>query len=274
VIYHPERGIVENRAEDIRRLSDRLRAVLSDDIAIIRRLVYEVAGVEVDGQEASNVLALLPDLTSGTKDSINQAITAALSAQARQKKVTEVRRLWKEATGFDSPDGWSNATKIPFQWLLTGRTLHTVELLNNPSSLSEEQLDGVLSYLRDHTSELAILNNPEQSLSRFVRVAAGDYSNLVEEAQGSRSLHDYVASKMTGHVGSWVMRLHEVNQTAKQWVTENYRTTVFPTVVRKVDSMPADRIKDVVRQLVSDALFGSRVLKAIEGERHTKSEGS
>jgi hypothetical protein len=269
IVYHPERGIIENRADDIRRLKDRLTYVLSDDLVVVKRLIHEITGEDAPIEDASSVHSSLPRLTDATRDGIRQAVLLALSAQTRQRKIADTRRLWKAITGSDTPEGWTAISKIPYQWVLEGRALDTAERLSKPSTLTEAQLDELLDYLESRPEELVVLGDPEECLHRFVRVVGGDYAKLVYEAQGSSSLHEYVASNMEGTVSSWVLRLHEVNRVARRWVTENYHATAYPTIVRKVDSLPAEDTRSLLKELASDAIVGSRLLAAMEDQHKT-----
>lgn len=80
---------------------------------------------------------------------------------------------------------------------------------------------------------------------------------------------------MHGDVHQWAMRLNEVQRLVRQWVTENYKATVYSQIVRVIEAISPDDIKQLVKHVVAeDALVGARLFAAIKGRTLSKSDGA
>jgi hypothetical protein len=61
------------------------------------------------------------------------------------------------------------------------------------------------------------------------------------------------------------MRLNEVNRLVRQWITENYKATAYPQILKVIEAISPNDIKRFVKHLAAeDALVGARLLAAIK----------
>ena len=64
------------------------------------------------------------------------------------------------------------------------------------------------------------------------------------------------------------MRLNEINKLVREWVTENYKATVYPQILEVIESISPDDIKKFVKHLVAeDARVGARLLTSINEKK-------
>lgn len=268
LIYHPGQGAKDNRAEDIRRLGGQLASLLSGGALLTGILVRKFTGHRLSDQEAAELYAALPDLSVASEDEVKRAIIHALSQQAKQKKLADLRQRWQTLTGSESPERWSEEMRTPIHWVLEGQVHHTFFVrYSNLQQLSESEIDEMMAYLTDHVAELTALQDRQYVLDRFVQVAAGEYAELVRQAGGATQLRDYIYHVLQGNVYEWPMRFNEVNRLVRCWVNEHYQTTAYPRILKVIEAMSPDDIKRFVKDLVAgDALVGARLLAAIEGK--------
>jgi hypothetical protein len=268
LIYRPDQGVRDNRAKDIRLLSGQLTALLGGSESLTGTLVKKFTGQELSEHEAAQLYAQLPDLSGAAEDDVKRAILNLLSQQAKQKKLADLRQHWQTITGSESPERWSEKMRTPIHWMLEGQAHYTFfDRYNNLHQLSEAEIDEMTVYLKNHETELNVLQDQQHVLNRFVQVAAGDYANLVRQAGAAETLQDYVYRALHGNVYQWPVRLNEVNRLVRQWVTENYKATVYPQILKLIEAISPDDVKRFIKDLLAkDALIGARLLSIIEGK--------
>ena len=144
-------------------------------------MVEKLTGQKIGEQETAELYTALPDLSAATEDEVREAILSALSQQTRQRKLANLQQLWQELTGSESPASWSEQMRTPIQWVLEGDAHHTFfTQYNRLRQLSEHEIDQAATYLLHHSSELAVLQDSQYVLDRFIAMAAGDYADLRE----------------------------------------------------------------------------------------------
>ncbi|HHY36028.1 MAG TPA: hypothetical protein GX510_10465 [Firmicutes bacterium] len=275
LIYRPGQGPIDNRADDIRRLSDELVSLLGKTTFVTRILVEKFTGQRLNDQDAAQLYDSLPDLSDASQEEIRRAILDVLSRQVKQKKLAELHELWRTITGSESPQCWSEEMRVPIQWLMEGDG-HRKFFVRyaDADRLSEGEIDEMIAYLRDHAQEFAILKNVELVQDKFIQAAAGDYAEIVRQSGGAEVLRDRIYRTMHGNVYDWPARLNEVNRVVRQWVMDNYRAMTYPRILQIIDKMSPEETKRFLRNLVAeDALVGARLLAAVEWEdkqRHEK----
>jgi len=266
LVYHPDQLPNENLADDIREFKDQLSIALKSVVPITGMLAEKFTGQKISEQEASELYRTLPNLSNATSAEVREAILRTLPQQTRHKKMDYIRQSWKDHTGFESPASWSEEMRTPIQWVLEGEAHNAFfSQYDRLEQLPEHELDQAIAYLSRHLSELAVLNDNDYVLDRFVQAAAGDYAALIRQSGNASDVRDYVYRSFDGKVYQWPLRLSEVNQKVRQWVHENYYSSAYPKLIRLIDEMPPNSVKNVIKQLISkDALVGIRLMTAIK----------
>lgn len=275
LIYNSGEAVKNNRAEDIRHFRERLSSLLRDGVSLAGILVKKYTGETIGDREAAELYAALPDLSGATGEEVRRAVLDALSKQAKQKKISELRQCWKTLTGCESPEEWSEKMRTPIQWVLDGEAYHTfMHKYKTLNQLSQTEIEEMIAFLNDHTDDLAILHDRQYILDRFVQAVAGEYAGLVKQAGTAGLLQDYIYRVLNNGVHTWPMRINDVNKLVRQWVSDNYRHTAYPQIVRVIDSMSPDNIKRFIMSLIAeDALVGARLLAVIEEKSYKAERG-
>ncbi|MGB9791714.1 MAG: hypothetical protein ACPLTR_03955 [Thermacetogeniaceae bacterium] len=265
LIYRQGQGLRDNRADDVRRLSSKLASLLSENVSLTVLLVQKFTGQKLSDQEAADIYESLPDLSEAGEEEIRQAIIKAVSQQSKQKKIADLRKRWKELTGSESPELWSEEMRTPIQWVLEGEPHYTFfDRFSNLYQHSEKDIDEMIAYLDKHAAELSALRDARKVLDCFVRVAAGEYAELVLQTGSPDRLRDYIYRSLSCKVIQWPHRLSEINRLVRQWVKKNYHADIYPQIVKVVEDLAPEEIKRFIKDLLAeDALVGARLLAAI-----------
>ena len=266
LIYYPAHVPEENRADDIRSLKQEITIAIKSDISITRKLIEKYAGQNISEQETKLLYESLPVLSGVPENEVREAILSALSQQARQRKIAELKQKWEELTDSKSPISWSEENRTPIQWVLEGHAHH--EFFTNYSNLqhlTESELDEAISHLLDYSTKFGVLLDREHVLDRFTEISAGDYANLVRQSGKMDDVRDYIYNAFNGNVYQWPLQLGQINQRVRQWVNDNYQSSAYPKLVEVIEKMSPTDIKDFIRDLVAkDALIGIRLLTAMQ----------
>lgn len=266
LMYQPSCRLDQNRANDIRQWSNELSEVLGGHTALTTVLAKRYLGVDLNEEEAAHIYGELPDLSKASLEEVKRAIRDAVAKQARRKKLTELREYWRLITDSSSPEEWSKKKRIPIQWVLREKEYHEfLEKYMNAARLTEKELDDLISFLANKQQSLAVLKDDGYVVERFICEASGDYAQLIRETGKTYEVRDYVFKEMGDDVYRWPWRSNEVNNAILRWMKENYEATVYPRLVRSIDIMPSEKVKDFLKKLVAeDVLLGTRLLKALE----------
>jgi len=265
LLYRPSQGIKVNRSEDIRRYSSQLASVLNKGPFVASVLVQKYTGHTLSDAESEALYNELSDLSQASEDEARSAIVLALNNQVRQKKIAQLRQRWQELTDSESPERWSEERGVPIQWMLEGKDHHAFfEYYDNIHKLAETDIDKLIEHLSNHAAEFVNLQDQQYVSDRFIRVIAGDYAELVLEANMVDQLQAYIRRRLDGNIYRWPMRLNEIQQLVRQWINENYRSIAYPKVLNVIESIPPEEVKQLIKQLAAyDALVGTKLLAAI-----------
>lgn len=265
LIYRPSQGIKVNRSEDIRRYSSQLASVLNKGPFVVGVLVQKYTGHTLSDAESEALYNELSDLSQASEDEARSAIVRTLNNQVRQKKIAQLRQRWQELTGSESPERWSEERGVPIQWMLEGKDHHVFfECYDNIHKLAETDIDKLIEHLSHRAAEFVNLQDQQYVSDRFIRVIAGDYAELVLEANMADQLQAYIRKTLDGNIYRWPMLLSEIHQLVRKWVTENYRSTAYPKILKVIETIPPEEIKQLIIQLAADdALVGTKVLASI-----------
>ncbi|HHW17414.1 MAG TPA: hypothetical protein GXX30_00715 [Firmicutes bacterium] len=267
VVYQQSREFKVDSSEEIRRLSGTLRVLLRDGVRVTQLLVTKYTGQRLEESEAAQLYEMLPsNLSAASEDEIKRAILCTLEQLSKQKKIADLKKLWQSITSTDSPVAWSEAMRVPIQWILEGQQYHEFfTRYSRLQTLPEREIEEMLQFLTEHAEELKVLHDKRYVLNKFIDVAAGEYAELVRQSDAQEDVLNYVYDSMGGNVQQWPIRLNEVVQTIRNWVTQNYQATIYPRVLKVLESMSAEDVKYFVKELVSkEALLGARLLAVLE----------
>jgi len=261
LIYSTSANVEYGRSDDIRRLSSQLVSLFSDDRSVLKMLVKKYTNQVLNEEETAALYDALPNLSKGSEEEVKNAIINELSRQVRQKKIAELRQYWQDMTSSASPSQWSEKKGVPIQWVLEGQAHHEfISRYENVDRLTEKDIDELINYLTEHTSEFALLQDDEYIIEKFLQVTAGEYADLVYRADIVGDLLAYIRDSFDGSVSQWPGRLSEIQRIARKGIGENYKKA-YQEVRKVLDSISPDDAKQIIEEMAADdALVGARLL--------------
>lgn len=269
IFYTQGTSFERNLNRAIRIKNNDLVSLLRSGTILLGILVEKYTGQKLSEPETKELYEELPDISNMSSDEVRHIIVHTLSQQSKQKKINNLKHRWQELTLSESPEKWSEDRRTPIHWVLESEDHYDfLEQFEKIRSLPEQEIDNMIDYLEKHVKELSVLLNNEYVLNKFIEVAAGDYADIVRKTDQAEKLQEYIYQALNVSVHQWPMRLNEINKLVREWVTENYKATVYPQILEVIESISPDDIKKFVKHLVAeDARVGARLLTSINEKK-------
>lgn len=248
----------KNKAYEIKRL-------LEDNEALVLELAQQYTSQEISPEDAKEIYRLLPDLFTATEERVKQELEKALDSLSRRKAVKILEETWEGLTGTLSPEEWSRNRQIPIHWVLGDSDfLDFYDKYAVRQNLPEEELQGMVGFLKSREESLQVLQDRDSLLDRFAEAAAGEYKDLlVGNRELIEELHKYLAARMGNNVSQWIIQHAQINKLVREWINENYRRVFQPRVEEVINRLSQEELKRFIKEkAVEDSLLGMRILLA------------
>lgn len=163
---------------------------------------------------------------------------------------TQLRNLWLEKTATDTPEQWSEDFQTPIlacvpigKWKEYHRAFDAVNRKNSGSSEVEFAYD----YLNANPIWDDI-QDQEKVDNAFVKVVLGRYKAVLTDLHEVRN---YLGSKTSVKPYDWSQN-PEVKRLIKELAQCKYSEEPFERVVRRIESMDGDKLKEYLKRLVKE----------------------
>jgi len=249
--------------DQLRNHREELKILFNDDLKLLSRLIVKYCGSELVASDIEALYQDFPNLSgAANEDIVKESINNVLASHSKQKKIKDFRSLWQGLTGTKSPYDWSEKKRTPIQWVLEGNNHHIfLQKVGAIEKLSNKEIDEIIHYLNSHQDKISVLNDNSFVQAHFIKVAAGDYADIVEQAGMIDKLQEFIYQSMKGNVHNWPIRLAEVNCLVRDWVGKNYKETAYHQVIKAIDDFSTEDIKEFIKHLAEDAVVGAKLLQ-------------
>lgn len=174
----------------------------------------------------------------------------------------KVKELWKAKTNTDSPYKWSDKYQMPIlimvpedEWA-TCKKIFGIISSKNPDNKS---IEDAKIYL-DNFKYWDILNDESKRDAAFKKYIIGDKAAILSDInEVKKHLSDYVSAPAYEWYSSPAVksRLDDLAQS-------KYNNGGYTTVFEKIDSMPADKVKQYLKDLIKNNMnVGIEIIKDI-----------
>lgn len=172
----------------------------------------------------------------------------------------QLRKLWKEKTGTDYPLDWSKRYRTPLlscvpvnKWNDYKRAFDTINR-QNPEDL---EVKFALEFL---TANLIWedITNQEKIDEVFVKVILGSFKSVLTDLNEVRQ---YLTKHTIVSAYDWGGH-NEINRLVKELAQSKYCKEPYERVVRRIDSMEGDKLREYLKRLVrSNMIVGIEILE-------------
>lgn len=252
--------------DDIINYSD-LICKLREKIANIYDCDYRIYTSGLDNEEIISILSVMPN--SSFMDD-NSTFELNLKAQAdikkKEQKKYRLKKLWKDKTGYDSPEKWCEAHLTPIIVLVDDSDFDRAEKLFSvftDNSADAKIIEQSLAYLEDGPSFITRMSNSDEIENAFRTKILGRYSAIIRNLD---DVKEYIQDRCSTPVFKWYDS-QGVRTLVKEFASSVYRTSANTDVMHKIDNMKPDEAKAYLKRLVKDDVeVGISIINSEGGE--------
>ena len=265
-LFAIKEGQIYNK-EDTVRIID----AFADELNEFFNNQFEAFSLALSGHVDSQILTdeidhLYNNTESGTifktVDQFTIYMKRELDKFRKNKKISKMFEAWKNATNSQSPYEWSKRNGVPILCLFRDNlklAQSVFATLNNESMFSSEsETDKAISFI--NSKALAILKDKEKCDEAFIEYFCGEYSYVVENADG---LRDRIRTLTSKSVYEWFFDRDSLKKDIIKYAKEVYELKYRSQVKDKVGKLTAEEAQKLLDKLIeSDPLLGINILKS------------
>lgn len=188
-------------------------------------------------------------------------VERAVAAYKNAQKHTQLKKLWRSLTGTDSPFAWSMKYNMPILAMVPADEIAVArsafEAIN-----SKRKDETAIAVAQDYISKLSYideLNSAEARDRVFREVFLEEYSILFDNVDEVRNyLKDHVSDTPDHWLESTAVPIR-----IKSMAKAKYNRIGYVRAKRVIDDMPADQVKEYLKQLIEDnVVVGIEIIKS------------
>ena len=220
-------------------------------------LFNRVCGYYLDGLSEDEIKDVFDTMPAGSftyekADYLNQ-VEAKVGAYKEGQKNTQLKKLWREKTGTDSPRDWSKKHKMPILCLIPDN-----EVAKAKAAFGAEQaIDRAMEYFA--SAKFFDLLDDSAALDKAFRDSIiGNYAVMLLNIQ---EVKDYLDSHITAEPFEW-FGLPEIEKKLRQMAEAKYNQGGCERALAKIDEMDIADVKKYLKDLIRDNMVvGMEIIK-------------
>lgn len=173
----------------------------------------------------------------------------------------KLRKLWKELTGTETPFNWSVTYSMPIMAMVPDLDSEIARKAFSTINTGKNDSNAIAS-AKDYISKMTYvdkLTSKEARDKAFVDAFLKDYDVLFESVD---SVKDYLKAHITEHPYYWLEN-KTVTSKIRDLARAKYMETGYSKAKKAIDDMPAEKVKDYLKQLIEDnVLVGVEIMKS------------
>lgn len=233
----------------------------NNQIELFANIIKDFVDSSADDEE---IKALFDRVPSGVffkkADEFVVSITSALKSYRQNKKVNQLRSIWKRKTGTDNALQFCNKLQFPILTLFVKERMiadETFGIINNYRTPSSLTIDKCLEFISSESFNIVF--DEAKRNQCFLLEFCGEYSCLIEDVN---ALKEHIFNKLGCSIFDWSYKVTEIRGIVKAYAEKIYRTSTVKKVKEKIKGMNQETIAQYLMQLIEDKpLVGIEILK-------------
>ncbi len=224
----------------------------------------------LDGLTLDDVRVMIDDDQYGFKgsyvsepDKYYEKVQKAVATYKGSLEHVKLRKLWKELTDTDRPFDWSTKYLMPIMVMVPDQEASIARKAFSTINSGKNDSDAISSAM-DYISKMSYvdkLNSKEERDKAFSDAFLKDYAVLFDSVD---VVKDYLKKHVSEQPNFW-MESKDVVSKIKTMATASYMESGYGKAKKIIDEMPADKVKDYLKQLIEDNIVvGVEIIKGKE----------
>ena len=251
-----DKGIVDDKRQnflDEMIAQAEIISTLREKIIDIYKNDYAVYTAGLSDEEITEVMSSMSNSSfMNDNSSFETNLKVQTDTKKKEQKKYQLKKLWKDKTGYDTPQKWSEAHLTPIIILVDETELDkAVQLFRafaDDYTSDAKTVEQALSYLETEPAFLVRMKNPDEVEDAFRKKILVRYSVIIYDI---REVKEYIQSRCTTAAYDWYGS-PAVQSKVKEYASSVYRTEANNGVMNRIDDMTADEAKEYLKHLVKD----------------------
>ncbi len=193
-------------------------------------------------------------------DKYYEKVQKAVTTYKGTLEHVKLRKLWKELTDTDRPFDWSTKYLMPIMAMVPDQEAAIARKAFSTINSGKNDADAIASAM-DYISKMSYvdrLNSKEERDRAFAEAFLKEYSVLFDSVD---TVKDYLRRHVSEQPNYW-LESKDVASKIKSLATASYMESGYGKAKKIIDEMPADKVKDYLKQLIEDNIVvGVEIIK-------------
>lgn len=257
---HLQEGQKETLLECINSYGEDFKAFYADQLTQFKK----ACEFYLDGLSDNDIDTLFKKVPTGCfamdKATYTTKVDGIITEHKKQLSSQKLKDLWQEKTQTSSPYEWSNIHKMPILIMIDDAEISecrkVFDTINNGNS-DENSIDKALIYLNKATF-WDLLNSKAARDKAFVDKIIGNHATMLKDIDEVKTyLSDHIVDRPYNWLGH-----PSLNKKLADLAENKYMKGGYEEAYRKIDSMPADTVKQYLKELIKNNInVGMEIIK-------------
>ncbi|MBQ4143519.1 MAG: hypothetical protein IJD43_08600 [Thermoguttaceae bacterium] len=245
--------------------ADALEELFANRVQIFRQ-VYDLHLQQLDDESIHKIYANIGhDLFLKERNEADTQVEYHAEKVQHEQASSNMRRLWKDLTGTDTPYAWSQKYRTPIVIMVPEeereKTKRIFDILNRKNHDSQE-LQDVLDFLNAPPKFMEVLTDQTQIDAAFQKYIVGKYQLLLQDPNEVR---DYLSGKLTVYCYAW-FDSDSVRRAVETLARKKYDNSGCARVQERFADFSEAQIRSLLNWVVQNSVdAGIRILTEYEG---------
>ena len=194
-------------------------------------------------------------------DKYIEKVQNAVNVYKGSLEIVKLRNLWKELTKTERPFDWSTTYTMPIMAMVPEAESTAARKAFTTINTGKSDSEAIASAM-DYISKMTYvdkLNSEEARAKAFSDVFLREYTVLFDDVEVVKS---YLKSHITDQPEYWLGNKSVMNKIS-ELANAKYLESGLAKVRKVIDDMPAEKVKDYLKQLIEDnVVVGVEIMKS------------
>lgn len=222
----------------------------------------------LDGLTLDDVKAMLEDDQYNFRgsyvsepDKYYEKVQNAVKVYKGTLEHVKLRNLWRQLTDTERPYDWSTKYSMPIMAMVPEQEVTTARKVFSTINSGKNDSEAI-AIATDYLSKLSYidkLNSKEARDAAFIEAFLKDYAVLFDNVD---SVKEYLVAHVSEQPHFW-LESKEVIAKIRNLANANYMKSGYGKAKQIIDDMPADKVKEYLKQLIEDNIVvGVEIMKS------------
>ena len=249
------------RGKIIARDAGIFNSFFNGQLDLFRIIVQKNVDSTIVEDEVDSIFQNVPSETLfKAADEFIISMTNYLKRYRQDKKVNQLKDLWKKKTNSDTAIELSTKLEFPILVAFTDENAIAEEvfgIVNGSRAARETTIDDCLSFVK--SSKLDKLFDEKNRENLFRDYFCGDYSYLITDLNDFKNA---LFRRLNCPIYEWIIKVREIKDFVKIYAEDIYKNKTVNTVKEKIKGMKQEAIAEYLMKLIEDKpLVGIEILK-------------